>query len=290
MNTKLIAGISLALTMAACASAPITNPALVNARSAVSTAESDPNVSKYAALDLHTARTELDAAEAAAVARDERGITQPAYLATQTARLAQLKASAKANDARVAAGRADRDQIQLNARTKEVDSALLARDQATQKTESANAARDQATQQAAALQIEIDALKAKPTDRGLVLTLGDVLFDTGKADLNPGASRNLDQLVQFLTDHPERRVEIDGYTDSVGTDSFNLDLSQRRADTVKSVLVHRGIDSARIVSRGYGKEFGVASNADSGGRQLNRRVEIVIGGTDGAAVVARSRS
>jgi outer membrane protein OmpA-like peptidoglycan-associated protein len=290
MNTKLIAGISLALTMAACASVPITNAALENARSAVSTAESDPNVSKYAALDLHTARTELDEAEAAAVARDERGITQPAYLATQTARLAQLKASAKANDARVAAGRADRDQIQLNARTKEVDSALLARDQATQKTESANAARDQATQQAAALQIEIDALKAKPTDRGLVLTLGDVLFDTGKADLNPGASRNLDQLVQFLTDHAERRVEIDGYTDSVGTDSYNLDLSQRRADTVKWVLVHRGIDSARIVSRGYGKDFGVASNADSGGRQLNRRVEIVIGGTDGAAVVARSRS
>ena len=290
MNTKLIAGISLALTMAACASVPITNPALENARSAVNTAEADPNVSKYAALDLHTARTELDEAEAAAVARDERGITQPAYLATQTARLAQLKASAKADDARVAAGRAERDQIQLNARTKEVDSALLARDQATQKTESANAARDQATQQAAALQIEIDALKAKPTDRGLVLTLGDVLFDTGKADLNPGASRNLDQLVQFLTDHAERRVEIDGYTDSVGTDSFNLDLSQRRADTVKSVLVHRGIDSARIVSRGYGKEFGVASNADSGGRQLNRRVEIVIGGTDGAAVVARSRS
>ena len=290
MNTKLIAGISLALTMAGCASVPITNPALENARSAVNTAEADPNVSKYAALDLHTARTELDEAEAAAVARDERGITQPAYLATQTARLAQLKASAKANDARVAAGRAERDQIQLNARTKEVDSALLARDQATQKTESANAARDQATQQAAALQIEIDALKAKPTDRGLVLTLGDVLFDTGKADLNPGASRNLDQLVQFLTDHAERRVEIDGYTDSVGTDSFNLDLSQRRADTVKSVLVHRGIDSARIVSRGYGKEFGVASNADSGGRQLNRRVEIVIGGTDGAAVVARSRS
>ncbi len=290
MNTKLIAGISLALTMAACASVPITNPALENARSAVSTAEADPNVSKYAALDLHTARTELDEAEAAAVARDERGIAQPAYLATQTAHLAQLKASAKANDARVAAGRADRDQIQLNARTKEVDSALLARDQATQKTESANAARDQATQQAAALQIEIDALKAKPTDRGLVLTLGDVLFDTGKADLNPGASRNLDQLVQFLTDHAERRVEIDGYTDSVGTDSFNLDLSQRRADTVKSVLVHRGIEAERIVSRGYGKEFGVASNADSGGRQLNRRVEIVIGGTDGAAVVSRSRS
>jgi outer membrane protein OmpA-like peptidoglycan-associated protein len=290
MNTKLISAISLALTMAACASVPPVNVALENARSAVRAAESDPNVSVYAALELHTARDELDAAEAAATARHERDIDQPAYLAAQTAHLAQLRASTKANDARVAAGKADRDQIQLNARTKEVDGAVLARDQATQKAAVADAARDQATQQTAAVQAELDALKAKPTDRGLVLTLGDVLFDTGKADLNPGAARNLDQLVQFLTDHQERHVEIDGYTDSVGTDSFNLDLSQRRADTVKSVLVHRGIDSTRIVSRGYGKEFGVASNADSGGRQLNRRVEIVIGGVDGAPVVARSHS
>jgi outer membrane protein OmpA-like peptidoglycan-associated protein len=276
MNTKLISAISLALAMAACASVPQPNIALQNAHKAVSAAESDPNVSKYAALDLHSARTELDAADAAQAAHDEKGIAQPAYLATETAHLAQLKASAKANDARVAAGKAERDQIQLNARTKEVNSAVLAR--------------DQATQQATALQAEVDALKAKPTDRGLVLTLGDVLFDTGRTELKPGSARNLDQLVQFLTEHPERRVEIDGYTDSVGTDSFNLDLSQRRADAVKSVLVDRGIDSARIVSRGYGKEYSVASNADSGGRQLNRRVEIVIGGGDGAAVAVRSRS
>jgi outer membrane protein OmpA-like peptidoglycan-associated protein len=290
MNTKLIAAISFALAMAACASAPQPNAALENARSAVRTAEADPNVSTYAALDMHTARSELDAAEAAAASHDESGIDQPAYLAAQTAHLAQLKASAKANDARVAAGKADRDQIQLNARTKEVGSALSARDQAMQKAADADAARDQATQQTAAVQAELDALKAKPTDRGMVLTLSDVLFDTGRADLNPGSARNLDQLVQFLGEHPERRVEIDGYTDNVGTDSFNLDLSQRRADTVRNVLVNRGIDSARIVSRGYGKDFGVASNVDSGGRQLNRRVEIVIGGVDGAPVAARSHS
>jgi outer membrane protein OmpA-like peptidoglycan-associated protein len=283
MNTKLIAAISFALAMAACASAPQPNIALENARSAVRAAEADPNVATYAALDMHTARKELDAAEAAAAARDEKGIDQPAYLAAQTAHLAQLTASAKANDARVAAGKAERDQIQLSARTKEVGSAL-------QKAANADAARDQATQQTAAVQAELDALKAKPTDRGLVLTLGDVLFDTGKADLNPGASRNLDQLVLFLTDHPERRVEIDGYTDNVGTDSFNLSLSERRADTVRNVLVNRGIDSSRIVTRGYGKDFGVASNVDSGGRQLNRRVEIVIGGVDGAPVAARIHS
>jgi outer membrane protein OmpA-like peptidoglycan-associated protein len=290
MNTRLTTAIALALTVTACASAPQPNFALENARSAVRAAEADPNVASYAALDLNTAKSELAAAEAAAAGQDERGIAQPAYMATQTARLAQLEASAKANDARVAAGKSDRDRIQLSARTREVDSALRARDQATQKVASADAARDQATQRAAAVQAELDSLKAKPTDRGLVLTLGDVLFDTGNANLSPGAARNLDQLIRFLTDHPERHVEIDGYTDSVGTDTFNLDLSQRRADTVKSVLINRGIEPTRIVSRGYGKEFGVASNTDSGGRQLNRRVEIVIGGDDGAPVAARSRS
>jgi outer membrane protein OmpA-like peptidoglycan-associated protein len=292
MNTKLTTAISLALALAvaACASAPQPNLALENARSAVRAAEADPNVATYAALDLHTARSQLDAAEAAAAARDEQGIGQPAYMAEQTAHLARLEASAKANDARVAAGKADRDRIQLNARTREVDSADAARDQATAARDQATAARDQATQKTAAVQAELDALKAKPTDRGLVLTLGDVLFDTGNANLNPGAARNLDQLVQFLTDHPERHVEIDGYTDSVGTDSYNLDLSQRRADTVRSVLLNRGIAPTRIVSRGYGKEFSVASNSDSGGRQLNRRVEIVIGGDDGAPVASRSRS
>ena len=276
MNTKLLAAMAVAMTFAGCASTPTTNPALENARTAVRSAEADPNVGKYAALDLQAAKNELQEAESAAMKHDEADIAQPAYLAAQTARLAQIKASAKADDARVAAGQTERDRIQLSARTAEVDSAKLARDQATQK--------------ASALQSEVDALNAKPTDRGLVLTLGDVLFDTGKAGLNPGASRNLDQLVQFLTEHEDRRVEIDGYTDSVGTDSFNLDLSQRRADTVKSVLVSRGIDSSRIVSRGYGKEFEVASNSESSGRQLNRRVEIVIGGENGAAVAARSRS
>ncbi len=276
MNTKLTAAMAVAMTFAGCASTPTTNPALENARTAVRSAEADPNVGKYAALDLQAAKNELQEAESAAMKHDEADIDQPAYLAAQTARLAQIKASAKADDARVAAGQTERDRIQLSARTAEVDSAKLARDQANRK--------------ASALQSEVDALNAKPTDRGLVLTLGDVLFDTGNANLNPGASRNLDQLVQFLTDHDDRRVEIDGYTDSVGTDSYNLDLSQRRADTVKAVLVSRGIDSSRIVSRGYGKEFGVASNSEASGRQLNRRVEIVIGGADGAAVAARSHT
>jgi outer membrane protein OmpA-like peptidoglycan-associated protein len=276
MTKTLWEGVVLTLLMCACASTPTPNAALESARAVVQTAEADPNVSKYAALDLQAAKKDLEVAEAAAAHRDDAAIAQPAYLAAQTARLAQLRASAKADEARVAAGQAERDQIQLAARAREVDNAKAARDQEAQKS--------------ARLQSEIDALKAKPTDRGLVLTLGDVLFDTGKAELNSGAARKLDQLAQFLTEHADRRLQIDGFTDSVGTDSYNLDLSQRRAEAVRSALLARGIDAARIATQGYGKEFPVASNADSGGRQLNRRVEVVIGGENGAPIAVRGRS
>ena len=120
------------------------------------------------------------------------------------------------------------------------------------------------------------------------MTLGDVLFDTGRAELKPGASRKLDQLAQFLNEHKDRRVQIDGFTDSVGSDGYNEELSRRRADTVKSALLVRGIDASRIGTQGYGKAYPVADNGDSGGRQLNRRVEVVIGGDNGTAIAPRS--
>jgi outer membrane protein OmpA-like peptidoglycan-associated protein len=280
MNAKVVMGMGLALVLGGCASTPRPNAALESARTAVQAAEADPNVHRYAALDMEAAKKELEAADAAAMRHDEPGIAQPAYLAAQTARLAQAHAAAKADDARVAAGQAERDKIQLAARTRDVDNAKMA-------TNTALGQRDQATEQAARLQAEVDQLKATPTPRGLVLTLGDVLFDTGRAELNPGSARKLDQLAQFLTDHRERRVQIDGFTDSVGTDSYNQDLSQRRADAVKSSLIARGIDSSRIGSQGYGKGFPVATNVDSGGRQLNRRVEVVIGGDNGASIAGR---
>jgi outer membrane protein OmpA-like peptidoglycan-associated protein len=281
MNAKLAMGIGIALAMAGCASTPEPNAALENARTLVQAAQADSNVNKYAALDLDAAKKQLDVAEAAAIHHRDADIAQPAYLAAQTARLAQAHAAAKADDARVAAGQAERDKIQLAARTRDVENAKMA-------TNAALGQRDEATEQSARLQAEVDQLKAKPTPRGLVLTLGDVLFNTGKSELNPGAARKLDQLAQFLKDHPERRVQIDGFTDSVGTDSYNLDLSQRRADAVKSSLMARGIDQSRIGSQGYGKGYPVANNTDSGGRQLNRRVEVVIGGDDGASIAGRS--
>jgi len=120
-----------------------------------------------------------------------------------------------------------------------------------------------------------------------VLTLGDVLFETGSSTLSSGAGRNMDRLVQFLTEHPDRLVQIDGFTDSIGTESYNQDLSQHRADAVRYQLVSRGINSSRIGTRGYGTSYPVASNSESSGRQLNRRVEVVIGSDNGTAIAAR---
>jgi outer membrane protein OmpA-like peptidoglycan-associated protein len=277
MNAKLLTGLGLALALGACASMPQPNAALENARAAVQTAEADPNVQRYSALDLEAAKKDLAIAEDANVHHKDAEVNQPAYLALQNARLAQAHAAAKADDARVAAGQAERDQIMLAARTREASNANRAAANANQAKDAALSERDAANQEAARAQAELEQLKATPTPRGSVMTLGDVLFDTGRSELKPGAARKLDQLVQFLMEHPERRVQIDGFTDSVGTDSYNEELSQRRADSVKAALLSRGVDASRVSTEGYGKAYPVANNSDSGGRQLNRRVEVVIG-------------
>ncbi len=298
MNSKLMTALVPALALGACASMPQPNAALETARTTVHSAEADPNVNRYAALDLDAAKKQLEIAEAAYQQRKDAEVGQPAYLATQEARLAEAHAAAKADDARVADGQAERDKIMMAARTREAANAQLAAANAklaaanatqqatnatmqaanaTQEANNAIAQRDQATEETARVQAELDQLKATPTPRGMVLTLGDVLFDTGRAELKPGASRKMDQLAQFLSEHPDRRVQIDGFTDSIGTDGYNEELSQRRADAVKGALVMRGIDPSRIGTEGYGKAYPVANNTDSGGRQLNRRVEVVIG-------------
>jgi outer membrane protein OmpA-like peptidoglycan-associated protein len=263
MSQKYLMIAAVALALGACASAPQPNAALETARAQVSAASADPNVAQYDALDLQAARQDLAAAEAANNNRDEPQTDQMAYIAAQTARIAQQRAAAKADDARIAQGTAERDRIQAQARSREANVAV--------------AQRNAALEQSAQLQAEVEALKAKQTDRGLVLTLGDVLFDTGRASLSPGAAAKLDRLAQFLNEHPDRRVQIEGFTDSVGGDAYNLDLSERRAEAVKAALTTRGIDPSRIATEGYGKAYPVASNGDSGGRQLNRRVEVVIG-------------
>jgi outer membrane protein OmpA-like peptidoglycan-associated protein len=288
MNAKLVTAMGLALALSACASMPQPNAELENARAAVQTAEADPNVVKYAPLDLDRAKKDLGAAEDAALHHHDAAVAQPAYLATQNARTAQAHAAAKADDARVAAGQSERDRIMLAARTREAENAKASAANSQAVAAVALSERDQANEEAARAQAELEALKATPTPRGLVLTLGDVMFDTGRSELKSGGMRKIEQLARFLNEHPDRRVQIDGFTDSVGSDAYNEDLSQRRADAVKAALVSRNIDPARIGTEGYGKAYPVASNNDSGGRQLNRRVEVVIGGDHGSAIAPRS--
>ena len=297
MNAKLFTATGLAAALSACATMPQPNAALENARAAVQTAETDPNVSRYAPLDLDRAKKELGFAEDAAAHHRDAEIDQQAYLAAQDARIAQAHGAAKADDARVAAGQTERDRIMLAARTREAENAKAAAANSQAVAAAAISQRDQANQDAAQAQqdaaqaqSELEALKATQTPRGLVLTLGDVMFDTGRSELKSGGMRKIDQLAQFLTEHPQRRVEIDGFTDSVGSDSYNEELSQRRADAVKAALISRNVDPGRISTQGFGKAYPVASNNDSGGRQLNRRVEVVIGGANGSAIAPRSGS
>jgi outer membrane protein OmpA-like peptidoglycan-associated protein len=139
------------------------------------------------------------------------------------------------------------------------------------------------TQEADALRAE---LNAKQTERGLVVTLGDVLFETGKADLKGTATANLAKLTAFLTQHTDRSLVIEGHTDNVGSESYNQTLSQNRADSVKAFLLNQGIASNRITAFGKGESSPVASNDSSSGRQMNRRVEVIIA-TPGQASVGQ---
>jgi outer membrane protein OmpA-like peptidoglycan-associated protein len=142
---------------------------------------------------------------------------------------------------------------------------------------SARSDADAAQQQAAELQRQLEILQARPTDRGLVLTLGDTLFATGRAEIKSGATANLDKLSTFLTEYPDRTAAIEGYTDSIGSEEMNQSLSERRANAVKNYLVGRGVSTARLTTSGRGEGSPVADNESAAGRQQNRRVEVVIG-------------
>ncbi|NUT77042.1 OmpA family protein [Pseudomonas sp. C1C7] len=131
------------------------------------------------------------------------------------------------------------------------------------------------------------ALATTQTDRGLVLTLGDVLFDTGEAELKSSANRVVLKIVQFLQLNPKRVVRIEGYADSTGGKQENLKLSRDRAQSVADVLMDLGIDDKRIQVEGYGDEYPVDANASERGRAQNRRVEIVFSDEKGQLGAAR---
>ena len=244
--------------------------ALEQARTAYTQAEQTPAVVANAPIPLREANQALQRAERVwADDHDVEEVQHLAALATQRVEMAKAAAERKVAEAQIQHAAEERERVRLDARTRE---AQRAQSEAAQAHQQAQAATSQVQQ----LQQELAALQAKQTDRGLVLTLGDVLFETGKADLRPGALRHLYPLVTFLQKEPQRRVQIEGHTDSVGSEAYNLDLSQRRADAVRDFLLQNGVNSAQLTTRGYGKASPVASNATTEGRQQNRRVELII--------------
>ena len=229
--------------------------------------------------------------------------TAEAEKAKQDAILAQQMADQKAAELATANAKTEGDQVRLQERelrlaerTAEAEAAkqqaLEAQKMAEQKaaelaTATANAERDRAL--IAKQESELNALNAKKTERGMVITLNDVLFSSNKTKLQAGGMRSLHKLADFLKQYPERKVLVEGHTDSTGSDDRNQELSERRANAVKTALEDMGISSDRISTRGYGKSFPVASNSTAASRQLNRRVEIILSDAQGNNATERSR-
>jgi outer membrane protein OmpA-like peptidoglycan-associated protein len=265
LNTRtLIAATVSSVLLAACAAAPQIPAGAAQARSKLTQLQSHQDLATRAPVAIKDAEVAVSAAETPQT--DEELGAHQVYIADRKVDTAWALAESRlAEDQRAALG-ADREGARLDARTREADAAKLA------------AASSAA--QSAELQRQIDELQAKETDRGLVLTLGDVLFETGKAQLQSGATGHLNTLVMFLNNYPNRTVLIEGYTDSVGSDDYNQELSSRRAESVQAYLVRQGIDRGRLTASGLGESAPVADNESATGRQLNRRVEVIISNPD----------
>ncbi len=269
----IILSATLALFVFGCAKAPVENIALKDAREAYQRAKADPNVEANAAVPLYEAGKILKNAE---IATSETQTSHLAYMAEKQTAVAVAIAEQKLAEAERQKLAKDTDKILLEQSKQQARQAQGESKNAQQLAEARRLEAEAAMAQASTLEQELSALKAKKTDRGFVLTLGDVLFATGKADLMPGAQRANDQLAAFLTKYPTRTVSVEGHTDSMGSEEYNIMLSQNRALSVRSAIMARGINSDRITTKGFGELYPVASNDTSAGRQQNRRVEIVI--------------
>jgi outer membrane protein OmpA-like peptidoglycan-associated protein len=220
-----------------------------------------------------------DAASSRVAAENSRLAVNSALNAASTARAEADSARADANVARTEADTARNQAESARARAEaervEADAARMATEAARVAAESAAAAAAARSQQLE-LERQIALLQAKTTERGIVLTLGDVLFASGSDQLKPGAVGHLDRLVAFMGTYVDRLATIEGHTDSLGEEGYNQSLSQRRADAVKTYLAGRGVAPTRLTSIGKGETYPIAGNESAGGRQQNRRVEVVI--------------
>jgi outer membrane protein OmpA-like peptidoglycan-associated protein len=282
------------LVLVACVTTPSSPPGAAEVRSKLSALQNDPNLAGRAQVELQDAEEAVRLAEQPVPAAEAPLGEHRVYLADRKVEIARAKATTRYAEDQRAQFAEERGEARLAARSLEADQARYDADRARAdavrargdasraraaaddaRTAEAKASAD-ATLRAAELQRQIDVLEAEATDRGLVLTLGDVLFATGNAELQSGARNRLDKLVNFLNEYSERRVLIEGHTDSVGGAVYNQTLSHRRAKSVSDYLKEHGIAWQRLSASGMGMDRPIASNDTAAGRQQNRRVEIII--------------
>lgn len=300
-KSKLALPLTAFMFAAGCAGTPDTPPLALNqARESYQRALSDPQVARFASTELNRAGVALQRAERWWLeGEDIDDVTHQAYLAQQRSRIAMETANARTARERMEQATLQRQNVVAQARQAEAaarqrkaeqeraaaeaqrlaaqQQAQRARLQAQREQERAAEIKNEATQQISRLEAELQQLQAQQTNRGWVLSVsGDVLFDVGQSVLKPGAYRSLNELAQFLRDHPEQTVVVEGYTDATGSEESNLALAQRRAEAVKQALVTQNIAPDRVMTRAFGESFPVAGNDTAAGRQLNRRVEFVI--------------
>jgi outer membrane protein OmpA-like peptidoglycan-associated protein len=280
---KTIAAFGLLVVLTGCATATV--PAdLVTARSAYDRASHGP-AAQLDPADLHTAKETLDTAEKSFAENGDTAETRDdAYTADRRTQIAESRARAMEAEQAKAKTLADLNASQTA--TVRTTAAALGRanqqlasqgQQLQDETQRRQAADARAAQLAADL-ARIGSVKQEP--RGMVITLsGSVLFASGKSALLPDAETKLRDVAKALSEQdPNSKIAVEGYTDSQGGASFNQDLSQRRADSVRTYLVSHGIASDRVTAEGFGPGKPIADNGTPEGRANNRRVEIVVSG------------
>ena len=271
---------------------------MYEARNAVDIAKSH-GAAKYAPEILSKAQGSLDMAESALAAnKDKKQIISTARQTVQFSEDARILAARRQEEERIASERdAAADKAKSAAEAKAAEEAqrqaeLTAAKQAQMKAEAdALAAKEQAAQADAERARKATAdlraqlldqlnriLDTRDTPRGLVVRMGDVLFDTGKYDLRPEAREKLAKLSGVVLSHPGLSLAVEGYTDNVGGDELNQKLSEKRAESVRTYLVAQGLSDGSVSSQGFGTSTPVSDNATAAGRQQNRRVEIVVSG------------
>lgn len=257
-----LAFIATLLLLSACANGPVSPDGSIEVRNKLTALQNDTELASRARAEIREAEQAVDLAEKPLPASEEALASHRVYMADRKIDIARATAAARlAEDQRALLGE-QRSDARLEARTREADSAL--------------AAAAQARSSEADMQRRLKELEAKQTERGMVVTLGDVLFDTGSATLRSSSGNNLDRLASFLEQYPDHRVLIEGHTDNVGSRDYNQTLSLRRAEAVKLYLTRKGIASQRLTVAGLGMQRAIASNDTAAGRQQNRRVEVVI--------------